>query len=270
MLIKSNAKINLGLCITDKRTDGFHDIESIFLPIPWFDKIEIKQTAKTSFSSNGIEISGSLEDNLCMKAYYLLKKDYQLPELSIHLEKNIPIGAGLGGGSSDAAFVLKGLNQMFDLQIETQKLERYSDQLGSDCSFFIQNKPAFVSGKGEKIEVLEGFKLSTHCLIVYPNIHISTKEAYSLIKPKPTSSSLKELIKKPKEEWTNLIKNDFEDHLNHKYSALQELRLALENMGAYFVSMSGSGSTFFAFFDREPEEKLFNSSYLYKSFHLNV
>jgi len=270
MLIKSNAKINLGLSIIERRTDGFHNIESIFLPIPWFDKIEIKKTDKTSFSANGVRIDGTAEDNLCMKAYSLLKNDFQLPNVGIQLEKNIPIGAGLGGGSSNAAFVLKGLNQLFDLKIGIEGLETYADQLGSDCSFFIKNQASYVSGKGEIIEAENNLNLKTFCIVVNPNLHISTKEAYAQIVPKKATTQIREAILMPSEQWQKTIKNDFEEPLIKRYPILQKLRSDLEEMGAYYISMSGSGSTFFAFFKKKCDTILFDNSYQYKNFELNV
>lgn len=201
-----------------------------------------------------------------MQAYHLLAVDYLLPPVHIHLNKIIPIGAGLGGGSSDAAFVLKGLNTLFDLNLSIEKLENYASKLGSDCTFFIKNEPAFVSGTGEALESLD-FKLAAYFLMVNPNLHISTKEAYSKISPKPSKIDLKKAVLKPISEWQNLIVNDFEKALLPNYPALQQLKLDLQELGAQYVAMSGSGSTFFGIFTEKPKEFDFGN-YTVKGFEL--
>lgn len=270
MLLRSNAKINLGLSIINKRKDGFHNIESLFIPIPWYDFIHIEKAKNTSFSCTGISIDSQIEDNLCMKAFRLLQNDFQLSDVKIDLEKKIPIGAGLGGGSADAAFVLKGLNQMFDLNLTDNTLCQYADQLGSDCSFFIRNQTTFVSGKGEVLDFNIPFSLNTYCLVVNPNIHISTKEAYSQVVANEPEIRILDAIQKPISEWQQCIVNDFEEGLVKTYPALKKLKEDLIAMGAYYVSMSGSGSTFFAFFEKDIESILFNPTYVFKKFQLNV
>ncbi len=270
MLLQSNAKINLGLSIINRRIDGFHNIESLFIPIPWCDKINIEKAEQSSFSSAGIAIDGNADDNLCMKAFRLLQRDFKLSNVSIQLQKNIPIGAGLGGGSADAAFVLKGLNQLFELNLGEDSLNSYADQLGSDCSFFIKNKAAFVSGKGELLNYDIPLRLNTHCIVVNPNIHISTKEAYSNVKPRFPEVRILDALKKPKSEWQNCIQNDFEEGLLLLHPALKQLKRDLLEMGAYYVSMTGSGSSYFAFFDEEIDNMLFNPNYAFRKFQLNV
>ncbi|MEQ8624084.1 MAG: 4-(cytidine 5'-diphospho)-2-C-methyl-D-erythritol kinase [Vicingaceae bacterium] len=269
MNIQSNAKINLGLSVIRKRDDGFHEIESLFLPIPWYDHIELHRSEKLQFTSEGISIDGNMESNLCVKAYHLLQKRFDLPPVHIHLKKQIPIGAGLGGGSSNAAFVLKGLVELFNLQISLGELEILADQLGSDCSFFIQNKPALVTGKGEKLDNTIDFNLSTHCLVVYPKLHISTQEAYSLVKPSEKKQEVKELINEPLINWQTKIINDFEAPIVQAYPSLKEIRNLLKEMGAIFVSMSGSGSSFFAFFEKKPEVNLEESKVDWRLFELH-
>lgn len=251
MLLKCNAKINLGLNVTRKREDGFHEIESVFLPVPWNDELQIMPAEKVHFSSEGINIDGDSSTNLCMQAFHLLAADYLIPPVHIHLNKVIPIGAGLGGGSSDAAFVLKGLNELFQLNISIEKLEEYAAKLGSDCAFFIRNKPAFASGRGEVLEAID-FDLNGYVLLVNPNVHISTKEAYSKIKPAPALISLKNAVKQPLETWQTTIVNDFEKALLPSYPKLQKLKEDLLSLGANYVSMSGSGSTFFGIFKEKP------------------
>lgn len=270
MLLTCNAKINLGLSVTGKRPDGFHSIESLFIPIPWNDYIEIKRSEELAFSAEGIHVDGNKEDNLCLRAYHLLNQRFGLPKMSIHLKKEIPIGAGLGGGSSDAAFVLKGLNEFFELNLSIEELEEYAGQLGSDCVFFIRNKAALVTGRGEQIDTTIPMTFFTYCIVVNPEIHISTKEAYSKISPKPPTLKLSKAITLPLEQWQDVIKNDFELALLPDYPALQVLKQKLLDMGAYYVSMSGSGSTFFAFFDCKPDQLLFNKSYKWRGFELKI
>lgn len=269
MKIRSNAKINLGLSVLRKRNDGFHDIESLFLPISWYDEIEIREDKKLNFSTEGVSIDGGLENNLCLKAYLLMKQQYSIPPVNIHLNKQVPIGAGLGGGSSNAAFTLKALNDLFELKLSEEKLEKLADQLGSDCSFFIQNKPALVTGKGELINTAIDFNLSAHCVVVYPKLHISTQKAYRLVKPKVKPLSIKDAIQLPMEQWQNKVINDFEAPLLECYSELREVKQSLKEMGASFVSMSGSGSSFFAFFAQKPTSKFEGLNYSYKSFDLS-
>ncbi len=269
MRIKCNAKINLGLSITEKRSDGFHNLESIFLPVPWYDIIEIQESDKTSFSSLGIAINGDDKNNLCMSAYHLLARDFILPPVSIHLEKNIPIGAGLGGGSSDAAYVLKGLNELFRLNLSIERLEQLASLLGSDCPFFVQNKAAFVTGRGELLDVSLKLDLNCYCLVMNPGIHIRTKEAYSAITPKKAELDLREINKMDKQEWQNTIVNDFETALLPAYPALVDLRESLLALNPFYVSMSGSGSSFFAFFKKKPQD-LYIKGYVCKLFDLNI
>src|SRR5688572_14534594 len=178
MIAFPNAKLNIGLNVTERRPDSFHNLESVFYPVQWCDALEILPAKETKFTSSGIEIPGTIESNLCLKAYQLLKTDFELPPVKIHLHKNIPIGAGLGGGSSDAAFTLKLLNQLFELNIAEDKLEDYARKLGSDCAFFIRNKPVFAHEKGDVFEPIKLDLTGYNCVVVYPNLHITTAEAY--------------------------------------------------------------------------------------------
>ena len=269
MRMNCNAKINLGLSITEKREDGFRNLESILLPVPWYDVIEIQEVEKTSFTSSGIAIDGDDTNNLCTKAYHLLARDFILPPVSIHLEKNIPIGAGLGGGSSDAAYVLKGLNEMFRLNLSIERLEQLASLLGSDCPFFIQNKAAFVQGRGELLDVNLKLELNCYCILVNPGIHISTKEAYGAITPQMAQFDLRELHTLDKRTWQNTVVNDFETALLPNYPELVELRQSLLALNPFYVSMSGSGSSFYAFFEEEPAEYSFRN-YVSKTFELNI
>ena len=200
MIVFSNAKINIGLNIIEKRKDGFHNLESIFYPVlDLYDVLEVVKNSENQleFTSSGIAIPGDSNDNLCVKAYYLLQKDYPISFVKIHLHKVIPIGAGLGGGSSDAAFMLKALNELFELNLTTNQLINYARKLGSDCAFFIKNKPVYAYHKGDEFEEV-ALDLSPYVIkIEYPNIHIGTAEAYNGVTPKKSTTNLKELIKSP-------------------------------------------------------------------------
>jgi 4-diphosphocytidyl-2-C-methyl-D-erythritol kinase len=252
MRINCNAKINLGLYVTEKRKDGFHNLESIFLPIPWYDVVDIQKAEKTSFSSSGIKIDGESSSNLCLKAYQLLAQEFIMPPVAIHLEKNIPIGAGLGGGSSDAAYVLKGLNELFQLNLSTDKLKKLAAELGSDCPFFIENKAAFVTGRGEELTTDLSLQLNCYCLVVNPGIHISTKEAYSNIIPQKSPFNLLTLNELPQNDWQGIVSNDFEKALETRHLPLQKVRAELQKLSPFYISMSGSGSTYFALLSKKP------------------
>lgn len=209
MVVFPNAKINLGLFITEKRKDGFHNLESCFYPIPWQDVLEIVPSDKFSFSSTGITIPGDLKTNLCVKVYEAVKSKFDIPPVQIHLHKVIPIGAGLGGGSSDASFTLKILNNLFDLSLTTEEMEDLVRPLGSDCAFFIKNEPVLAYEKGDRFKPitisLQGYQL----IVVYPNIPISTQLAYSLVKPAQPTMSISDILNKGINEWKGLLKNDF-------------------------------------------------------------
>ncbi len=247
-----NAKINIGLNVIEKRKDGFHNIESVFVPINWTDEIEIIAANQTKFTSTGIEIPGDASDNLCLKAYYLLKLKYNLPEVNIHLRKNIPIGAGLGGGSSDAAFVLKGLNQVFDLKIKDDELEDFARMLGSDCAFFIRNQAVLATDKGDIFHPISVQLKSYYIVLVYPNIHVNTAAAYHGIKAKKADYDLKHIIELPINDWKRFIRNDFESTVFKKIPQLFSLKSYLYDKGAVYASMSGSGSTVYGIFESIP------------------
>jgi len=252
MIAFPTAKINLGLYITEKRPDQYHSIDSCFFPIPWVDILEIQKASTLSFDSSGIAIPGDASQNLCLLAYQLLQQDFQLSPVRIHLHKAVPIGAGLGGGSADGAFALKMLNQLFDLHLTTQQLETYALQLGSDCPFFIQNKPMAVSGRGEIMKPIEFNLGGKYIALVNPKIHISTKEAYQGIQPKIPNQSCTEIIAQPIENWRDHLKNDFEESLFPNYPQIKALKERLYQSGALYASMTGSGSTVYGIFDAEP------------------
>lgn len=249
MLSFPNAKINLGLHITGKLPNGYHTIESCLYPIPWTDALEFVEAKKTSFHSSGINIPGSEKDNLVLKAYKLLKKDYHLPELEIHLHKAIPMGAGLGGGSADAAFMLKMLNEQYQLFLDNSVLEDYAAQLGSDCPFFIENKPALASGTGTDLKTLSLDLSGLQLIVVNPGIHISTQEAYAGVRPAPPETDLESLLTSVNlDTWRELLVNQFEESVFNKYPELKSIKDSFYSLGAGYASMSGSGSTIFGLF----------------------
>ena len=249
MVVFPNAKINIGLNVTEKREDGFHNIESVFYPVTdLYDVLEIIESEELLFDSTGIGIPGELKSNLCLKAYSLIKSDFDIPFVKIHLHKVIPIGAGLGGGSSDAAFMLKALNELFVLGLTNSQLINYAQQLGSDCAFFIENKAAYAFNKGDELEGI-ALDLSNYDIkIEYPNIHIGTAEAYAGIILKQNEHNLKGLIQEPIVNWKNSIKNDFEDSIFPNHPSVKELKDEMYNRGALYASMTGSGSAVFGIF----------------------
>lgn len=263
MITFPNAKINLGLFITEKLPNGFHNIESCLYPVAWHDVLEFVPAQKSGFSSSGIQIpqGGKEDENLVIKAYKLLKRDFNLPELKVHLHKLIPIGAGLGGGSSDASFMLKMLNQEFQLFLESSILEDYAAQLGSDCPFFIQNKAALVSGTGTTMQHFDFNLQGLWGVLVKPNVHVSTKEAYAGVSPKPCRIDLKTLLlSKDFKLWRKELVNDFEASIFANHPGLESIKTRLYNHGAAYASMSGSGSTLFGLFLEEPQALSFQNS----------
>ena len=251
MIVFPNCKINLGLNILRKREDGFHDLETVFFPVDLRDALEIIPSSnKTHITVTGIS-AGNAENNLCLKAFNLLKKDYpQLPEIYIHLHKAIPIGAGLGGGSSDAAFMLQLLNEKFNLNISPDNMLVYALQLGSDCSFFLLNKPSIASGRGEILEPIN-LSLSGHkILLINPRIHISTAEAFKKINPVIPEKKIKNIILQPIETWKEELSNDFENYVFERYPLIKKIKTDLYKAGAEYAAMSGSGSTIFGIFKK--------------------
>lgn len=254
MVVFPNAKINVGLNIIKKRKDGYHDIASCFVPISYHDVLEVIENKKFSFASSGLSIPGKPEDNLCVKAYRLLKRDFGLPEVSIYLHKLIPIGAGLGGGSSDAAFVLKCLNVLFELFLDDSILEDYAAQLGSDCPFFIRNQPVMAYGTGNEFKDIALDLSGQYIVLVTPPVHISTAEAYAGITPKLPVSDLKTVLEQmPVAQWKDSVRNDFEIPVFQKYPELADAKKILYETGALYASMSGSGSTLYGLFNAEPQ-----------------
>jgi len=256
MIVFPNAKINIGINITARRPDGYHNIETVLYPIQIYDALEALPGKELTFQSSGLGIPGKIEDNLCIKAYHLIKKDHSLPPVNIHLLKHIPIGAGLGGGSADAAFFIKLIDKQFELNLSVEQTQDYARQLGADCAFFIQSKPVFAFERGDVFEPVE-LDLSKYSIVlVMPAAHVSTSEAYRGVRPTPVTHSLKELIKLPIEQWKNHIKNDFEESVFKNHPVIRGVKAALYEAGAIYASMSGSGASVFGIFSKTPDLSL--------------
>lgn len=261
MIVFPNCKINLGLHILQKRKDGFHDLETVFYPIALQDGLEIIQNPSPGmpieFTATGLRIDTGKEENICIKAYHLLKKDFpDLPAVKIHLHKVIPTGAGLGGGSSNGAFTLGLLNRKFDAGLDEKQLLHYALQLGSDCPFFIKNKPCYATGRGEQLEEI-ALNLSYYqFVLVNPKIHINTGEAFSGITPSDQRISIKDIIQKPIGQWKELLKNDFEGTVFAEHPEIKAIKEQLYRQGAVYASMSGSGSTVYGLFENNAQIQL--------------
>lgn len=255
MICFPNAKINLGLNVIGKRPDGYHNIETVFYPIPMKDALEIVAANEPTFRQTGIQIDAPMEKNLVVKALNRLKTQYSIPALKIHLLKAIPFGAGLGGGSSDAAFMLKLLNEFCKLNISDNRLEEMAASIGADCPFFIRNTPVFACGTGNIFEMVQLSLKGYYLCLIKPNVAVSTAEAYSLVTPTIPSVSLKDIIKQPVTKWKELMVNDFEKSVFSRYPIVGEIKESLYQHGAVYASMSGSGSSVFGLFN-EPTQGL--------------
>jgi 4-diphosphocytidyl-2-C-methyl-D-erythritol kinase len=251
MITFPNAKLNIGLNVVRKRPDGFHDLESCFYPVGWCDALEILPGEELSFTLSGIPVPGDPATNLCLKAYHLLRQDHLLPPVRMQLHKVIPIGAGLGGGSADCAFALKMLNTLFSLQLSDDELENYARPLGSDCAFFVRNKPVFAREKGDVFEPLAVDLRGYTCAVVYPGIHITTGEAYRNVRPAEPAVDLKESLQQDIRTWKYTVKNDFEAALFPRYPVLREIKEAFYDAGAIYASMTGSGSAVYGIFEQQ-------------------
>ena len=253
MITFPNAKINLGLNIVEKRPDGYHNLETIFYPINLQDALEVTRRENNdkeyTLHISGSPLEGEPEDSLVVKAYKLLKKDYPgLLPVDIHMYKHIPAGAGLGGGSSDAACMIKLLNDKFSLGLSTERMEEYAVKLGADCAFFIRNKPVFATGIGNLFEPVELSLKGYHIILIKPDIFVSTRDAFAEIKPVRPAVSLKEIVKQPMETWKHSMKNDFEDSVFKKFPEIAAIKDELYDLGAVYAAMSGSGSSVYGIF----------------------
>lgn len=260
IILYPNAKINIGLRILRKREDGYHDLETLFFPVfTHNDILEIVESKQVNMFRYGIPYSlpgNDIENELCIKAYRLLQKKYGIPPVEFHLFKGIPVGAGLGGGSSDAAFTLKGLNSLFSLGMSDEELAKCAAEIGSDCPFFIYNTPMLGEGRGELLSGIESSVLKSlscadspyYIKVVTPQVHISTAQAYAGVLPCSDGPSIKEMISLPIEQWKDHISNDFEKSIFKQYPSLQAEKDKLYEQGAIYASMSGSGSALFGIF----------------------
>ena len=261
MIIFAPAKINLGLNVLFKRPDGYHELDTCMLPVPLYDVLELLKSEKFEFYQTGIVVPGSSEDNLCIKAYQLLKDEFDLPPVYIHLRKEIPMGAGLGGGSSDASHVLKGLNELFDLGLSIEGLEERSAKLGSDCPIFIQNKAQIAQGRGEVLKLCAVDLTDYWIKLIHPGIHVGTKEAYEGIVFSGNNSSVQHVVEGPIENWKSALKNDFEVSVFALHPELASIKSNLYQEGAVYAAMSGSGSTVFGLFRDEPQSTTYEAGY---------
>jgi len=257
MIYFSPAKINLGLQILEKRADGFHMLRSVMYPTGLCDIIEINQLPgediPVRFSQSGIRFETDLKKNLCLKAWELMAAERNLPPVAIHLYKQIPVGAGLGGGSSNASTVLNGLNLLGSSPVSPERLEELAGQLGSDCPFFLHKFPMMMEGRGELLSQVNVSLKSCYLVLLFPEIHISTTEAYGAVSPRHPDTHLRQEIETPVNQWKDRIVNDFEKSAFAKYPLLKTLKLALYKAGASFASMSGSGSSLYGIFESPPD-----------------
>ena len=248
-----HCKINLGLQVISKREDGYHTIETCFYPVPWTDILEIIPSKEFAFTSSGLVIPGKEEDNLCIKAYQLLQTQFKLEPVKIHLYKVLPTGAGLGGGSSDAAFTLRLLNSVFDLKLSTFHLKELAALLGSDCAFFVEDTPMLGNGKGEQLTALTLSLKGYYLVLVKPPIHVSTAEAYAGVKPQLPDQTISEILTYPVANWKDYLVNDFERSVFKKYPSIEAIKMQLYDYGAVYASMSGSGSSVFGIFQSKTD-----------------
>lgn len=262
MILFSPAKINIGLQIIQRRGDGFHNLQSIMIPVGLFDILEIRRgkhkNGTIRFNQSGIQLGSPDEINLCVSAWELFSSEAALPPVELHLHKQIPVGAGLGGGSSNATHTLIGLNQLAGLPLSDGKLKEMSAQLGSDCPFFFHNVPMMMEGRGEILNRISLPLDQSFLVLLFPGIHVSTADAYSGVKPVQPEVHLRDLISKPMDKWKGNVVNAFEYSVFKKYPDLDQLKHDLYDAGAIYASLSGSGSSLYGFFSQIPElpEKL--------------
>lgn len=265
MICFPNAKINLGLNIVRKRPDGYHDIETVFYPIPVKEALEISAAPQTTFHASGIPVDAPAEKNLVMKAYAKMKALYAIPEMEVNLLKAIPMGAGLGGGSADAAFMLKLINDYCSLHLSDETLEEIAATIGADCPFFIRNTPVFATGIGNRFEPIALDLKGWYLCLVKPDLFVSTAAAYAKVKPAEPALSLKEIIQKPVEQWRRLMVNDFEESVFPEFPLIQAVKEKLYAEGAVYAAMSGSGSSVFGLFKEATDLKpCFSGSFVWE------
>lgn len=256
MIVFPNAKINLGLNIVSRRNDGYHELETVFYPVRWTDVLEINKSDKLDFTAFGMPIPGVAAQNLCVKAFKLINNVFNIDFVDIKLLKNIPIGAGLGGGSSDGAFMLKALNELFHLNMSNSQLKMMAKELGADCPFFIENVPIYAGGIGDEFEEINLDLSAYKIVLIFPDIHVETSWAYSLVTPEVTTPSVLEIINDyPLDTWMHYLKNDFEKEVFEKHESLKEIKDNLIANNAKYASMSGSGSSIYGIFEKDTDFK---------------
>jgi len=261
MISFPNCKINLGLDVLSKRSDGYHEIKSVLFPVQWQDALEIVPATSFQFTSSGLTIPGNTSNNLCVKAYQLLKQDFDFPAIHIHLHKIIPMGGGLGGGSADGAETLKLINTLFELNISKDGLKKYASVLGSDCPFFIENTAQFATGTGKDVVPIELDLSGYYLKLVNNGTHVSTAEAYGGIEFSETKNGIKQVINEPIEKWQGLLQNSFESSVFKIHPELILLKQQLINEGAIYASMTGSGSTLFGIYKTPPQSNFKHSAF---------
>lgn len=252
MICFPNAKINIGLFVTEKRADGYHNLETIFLPVQICDALEVLPAATSSISTHGLAVAGDPQQNLVWKAWELLQKDFpgKVSPVNIQLLKKIPMGAGMGGGSADGAFMLDLLNRFFNLELEQAQLATYALQLGSDCPFFIYNQPSYATGRGEVLTPLI-LDLGQYTIqVICPEVHITTADAFRDIRPKPAAFDLRKINELPIKDWSQHIFNDFEGPVFAAHPELGKIKQQLYAQGALYAAMSGTGSTIYGIFEK--------------------
>lgn len=252
MVVFPPCKINLGLRVVAKRQDGYHDLETCFYPVPWTDVLEIIPATTLRFAYTGHVIPGNPDSNLCAKAYSLLQRDFGIGPVQVHLHKVIPMGAGLGGGSADGAYMLRLLDRMFSLRLTHEQLIRYAAGLGSDCPFFIGDGPMIGKGRGDILTPIDLDLRNTYAVLLKPGLHISTAEAFARITPAPSRAPAGAIVTGDRAQWREMLHNDFEDSLFPAFPILPQLKARLYDAGAWYASMSGSGSTVFGLFHEKP------------------
>jgi 4-diphosphocytidyl-2-C-methyl-D-erythritol kinase len=263
-------KINLGLNIIRKRSDGYHDLSTCFYPVPWRDVLEIVPAKDFSFSVSGLPVPGSASDNLCVRAFRLLEERFGLEPVAIHLLKILPIGAGLGGGSSDGAYALRILNELFKLNLAKEELRELAAKLGSDCAFFIEDKPMMGEGRGEVLSDIEVSLKGKFLIIVKPEVSISTAEAFASVTPRGAAGDLRSVLEnEPVSAWRDRVKNDFEEGLFKKFPVMDAIHKKLYAFGAIYASVSGSGSAVFGIFAKETDLRREFESLVYWSGYLD-
>lgn len=255
MIVFPNCKLNLGLWVIERLPDGYHSIETVFYPLPLTDILEIipSQDGKTELTTTGISIPGNPEDNICFKAWRTLEEAFHIGSVKIALHKRIPSGAGLGGGSSNGAFTIQLLNNLFHLNLDSEVQKQFAFRLGMDCPFFIENSASYATGKGEKLSLIDLQLKGLYIAVINPPIHVFTAEAYAGIEPQKRNILLSEIIQLPITQWKDQLVNDFEFSVFKKYPEIRQIKQYLYKKGAVYASMTGSGSSVFGLFKEQPE-----------------